>query len=262
MERPTQQPLQPAAGEVRVRLCWLRLPDASAGAADSGAAGVIDVLGCGVPQWRLGLPVWLLACDDAAWAEAGEPPRWRVLPSASAVALPDAVPIDAAACLGPTVLAAMLAVQAEGGVAGKQVLIEEGASQFGHYACQFARLGGAAQVLARVASPLASGLALDAGAHATLHGSAHDVALHLAELTAGEGIDRVIAADAVPGLRDPEHIGAADRERALCQLHAWLERGLVRHRVAARLPLSQIAQARALQRARRDGYAAVLLSLD
>lgn len=243
---------------MRVRLCWWRLPDANS--ADSGgAAGVIDQLGGGVPGERLGMPVWLLACSQP---ERDEPPaHWCVLPSALAVALPDAVPLDTGACLGTTALAAMLAVQAFGGVAGQRVLVEDGASPFGHYALQFARLGGAALVLARVASPIASGLALDDGAHATLQGRAADAEQHLAELTAGAGIDRVIAADAVRHL-DPERLAGADLVRALCQLQAWLERGLVRHRVAARLPLARIEEARALQRANGDGRAAVLIALD
>jgi NADPH:quinone reductase len=244
-----------------VRLCWLRPPETANGAADGGAAGVIDDLGSGVPAHRLGMPVWLLACHGGRVGADTPPARWRVLPSAHAVELPDAVPIDAGACLGPTALAAMLAVQANGGVAGQRVLVEDGASQWGHYALQFARLGGAALVLARVASPIASGLALDDGAHATLQGRAADAKRHLAELTQGAGIDRVIAADAARTI-DIERLGAAPLARALCQLQAWLERGLVRHRVAARLPLARIGEVRALQRATGDGYAAVLLALD
>ncbi len=248
-----------------MRLCWLRLPDTACGTTDGGAAGVIDALGCGVPAHLFGMSVWLLAYPGwhtAADADVDEkPPRWCVVRSEHAIELPDMVPIDAGACLGVTALAAMLAVQADGGVAGRRVLVEDGASQWGHYALQFARLAGASLVLARVDSPVTSGHALDDGAHATLQGGAADASQHLHELTAGAGIDRVLSADATRAI-DIDQIDAAPLAAALGQLQAWLERGLVRHRVAARLPLAKLEQARALQRAGRDGYAAVLLALD
>jgi NADPH:quinone reductase-like Zn-dependent oxidoreductase len=38
----------------------------------------------------------------------------------------------------------------------------------------------------------------------------------------------------------------SDRWRATQQLQAWLERGLIRHRIAARLPLQRISEAHAL----------------
>lgn len=45
---------------------------------------------------------------------------------------------------------------------------------------------------------------------------------------------------------DVQALRGSERRRATNQLHAWLERGLIRHHIAERLPLQQIHEAHAL----------------
>jgi NADPH:quinone reductase len=246
-------------------------------------AGVIDGIGEGVSPQRLGERVWIW---NAAWRRAwGTAAQWVALPSAQAVALPDGVATDAGACLGTPALAAMHAVLQGSGVTGRCVLVTGGAGAVGHYAVQFARLAGAEQVIASVSSALKAGIALDAGAHAAVNYCDEDVVDRVRKLTAGRGVDRIIEVDLAanaqadmallrrdgeivalgssapePVLRfaaaqarqlrlrffDVHALRGSERRRATNQLQAWLERGLIRHHVAARLPLQRIAEAHAL----------------
>jgi NADPH:quinone reductase len=249
----------------------------------SDGAGVIDAVGDGVSPQRLGERVWVW---NAAWQRAwGTAAQWVCLPSAQAVVLPDAVATEAGACLGTAALAAMHTVLQGAGVTGRSVLVTGGAGAVGQYAVQFARLAGAEQVIATVSSALKAGVALDAGAHAAVNYCEEDVAERVRKLTAGRGVDRIVEVDiganaqadmallrrdgeifalgsSAPRLAlpfataqarqakfrffDVHTLRGSDRSRATNQLQAWLERGLVRHPIAARLPLQRITEAHAL----------------
>lgn len=246
-------------------------------------AGVIDATGEGVSPQRLGERVWVW---NAAWQRAwGSAAQWVALPSAQAVALPDGVATEAGACLGTPALAAMHAVLQGSGVTGRCVLVAGGAGAVGHYAVQFARLAGAEQVITTVSSALKAGIALDAGAHSAVNYHEEDVVDRVRRLTSGRGVDRIIEVDlaanagadmallrrdgeifalgcASPSFTMPfaaaqarhakfrffdvHALRGSDRWRATQQLQAWLERGLIRHRIAARLPLQRIKEAHAL----------------
>ena len=246
----------------------------------SDGAGVIDAVGSGVASARIGERVWIW---NAAWGRAfGSAAEFVVLPSAQAVVLPDAVPFEAGACLGIPALTALHALLVDGGVSGEDVLVTGGAGAVGHYAVQMARLLGARRVLATVSSADKAALARDAGAHATVNYRSEDVATRVAELTEGRGVDRIVevdfAANAAADLASlraggrivvygsGEHavpvpfaaaimknavmrwfivyqLSAAERAAAIGQLSAWLERGLLTHNVALRLPLDAIARA-------------------
>lgn len=304
---------EPAAGEVRVRLCWsgvnrrdigaggderVRLPSHAGIVPHSDGAGVIDVVGDGVSPQRLGERVWVW---NAAWNRAsGTAAQWVSLPAAQAMALPDGVATEAGACLGTAALAAMHAVLQGAGVAGRCVLVAGGAGAVGHYAVQFARLAGAAQVIATVSSAPKAGIALDAGAHAAVNYREEDVAERVHRLTAGRGVDRIVEVDLAANapadmallrrggeivvlgcasagvvlpfaaaqsrqakLRfvDVHALRGGHRRRATTQLQAWLERGLIRHQIAARLPLHRIAQAHELV-ASGQAVGKVLLAID
>lgn len=194
----------------------------------------------------------------------------------------------------------MHAMLADGGVTGQRVLVAGGAGAVGHYAVQFARLAGAALVVASVSSAPKAGIALDAGAHATINYREENTALRVHTLTLGRGVDRIIEVDAAANLSldvqllrrggeivaygagasevtlpfesalhkharivcyDVRSLRAGDRRRAIAALQAWLERGLIRHRIAARLPLSSIAQAHELVES-GQAIGNVLLAID
>jgi NADPH2:quinone reductase len=208
----------PGPGEVKVRLHWSGVnPSDVKSRVDlrgrgmpflrvtphSDGSGVIEAVGASVPASRLGRRVWVW---NAAWGRPdGTAAECIVLPCAQAVHLPEGVPLEAGACFGIPALTALHAVRGYGGVAGQRVLVAGGAGAVGHYAVQFARLLGARQVIASVSSAAKAQVALEAGAHATVNYRDEPLATRVAELTGGEGLDRVIEVDvAANGALDAE----------------------------------------------------------
>lgn len=249
----------------------------------SDGMGVVDAVGDGVDAARIGQRVWTW---NAAWGRAhGTAAQYVVLPQAQAVPMPDGVPDEAGACFGIPALTALHAVLMAGGVTGKSVLVAGGAGAVGHYALQFARLAGASQVIATVSSDAKADIAREAGADAVIRYRDENVAERVATLTGGRGVDRVIEVDiaanagvhlgalanhgdwVVYGSGAPTftlpffpmiaknialrafivyHLDAADRVHAERTLHGFLERGVLQHRIGARLPLDRIAEAHRL----------------
>src|SRR5512145_1680418 len=165
----------------------------------SDGAGVIDEVGAGVPPARVGERVWVWS---AAWGRpSGTAAEYVVLPAAQAVPLPANTGFDAGACLGIPALTAYHAVHCNGGVAGKTVLVAGGAGGVGHYAVQFAKLGGARQVIATVSTEAKAALARAAGADVTLDYRSEDVGQRCLELTGGAGVDRVVELDLAANLK-------------------------------------------------------------
>src|SRR4051794_36660321 len=109
----------------------------------SDGAGVIDQVGAGVPESRLGQRVWTW---NAQWKRPfGTAAEFVVLPAEQAVLLPDRVSFDEGACLGIPALTAHRAVTIDGTVEGRTVLVSGGAGAVGNYAIQLAKLLGAAK---------------------------------------------------------------------------------------------------------------------
>ncbi|HSW15875.1 MAG TPA: NADPH:quinone reductase [Ramlibacter sp.] len=286
---------QPAAGEVRVHLRWsgVNPSDVKSRAGlrskqmpfarvipHSDGMGAIDAVGEGVSASRIGERVWVW---NAAWGRAnGTAAQYVTLPQRQAVALPEAAPDEAGACVGIPALTALHAVRLAGGVEGRTVLVAGGAGAVGHYAIQFARLLGAAKVITTVSSPEKAQVALDAGAHLVIDYKREDVGARVREATGGLGVDRVIEVDiAANGLLDLDvlrhggecviygsgkseftlpffplisrhvamhffivyNLATADRHAAQELLHGFLARGELQHRIAERYQLSEIVQA-------------------
>lgn len=107
----------------------------------SDGAGIIDQVGPGVSQTRLGERVWIW---NGQWQRPfGTAAEFIVLPQAQAVPLPDNTSFEEGACFGIPALTALRALLVDGPVAGKSVLVAGGAGSVGAYAIQFARLLGA-----------------------------------------------------------------------------------------------------------------------
>jgi NADPH2:quinone reductase len=245
----------------------------------SDGMGVIDAIGEGVDRARIGQRVWLW---NAAWGRAfGTAAQYVALPQQQAVPLPEGVPDEAGACFGIPALTAMHAVCMAGGVQGKRVLVQGGGGAVGHYAVQFARELGAAQVIA-TASQAKAHLAREAGAQLVIDYKREDVAAAVQQATGNAGVDRVIEVDiSANAAIDAACVRAGgewvvygsgkspftleffpliaknielrffivynlDREqraRAIDTLHRLLDKGAIRHNIAQRLPLSQVARA-------------------
>jgi NADPH2:quinone reductase len=199
---------EPGAGEVRVRVhasgvnpvdvkmrggartTQLAFPRISP---HSDGAGVIEAVGTGVPAARLGERVWLY---NACWGRPeGTAAEYVVVPSLQAVPLPANTSFEAGACFGIPALTAWQAVNMDGGVHGKTVLVAGGAGAVGHYAIQFARAAGAARILASVSGPEKAAIALAAGADVAINYRTEDLVARVLAETAGLGVHRVIEVD-------------------------------------------------------------------
>ena len=156
--------VEPGHGEVRVALkaSGVNPSDVKARAGSrpmlasriipqSDGAGVIDKVGSGVPADRIGSRVWVW---NGQWKRPfGTCAQFITLPAAQAVAMPEPLTFEEAACLGIPALTAYRALASDGGVLGKIVLIAGGAGAVGHYAVQMAKLMGAAKVITTVSTP-------------------------------------------------------------------------------------------------------------
>ncbi|SHN33566.1 NADPH:quinone reductase [Actinacidiphila paucisporea] len=149
---------------------------------DQDGSGVIDAVGPGVPEDRIGERVWLW---EAAWGRAdGTAQEYVTLPSRQAVALPEHASFDLGASLGiPALTAHRTLTVADGGparlapgaLAGRTVLVAGGAGAVGNAAIQLARWAGAT-VVTTVSSPEKGELAKAAGAHHVVDYRAQDAA--------------------------------------------------------------------------------------
>ena len=143
-------------------------------------AGVIDAVGAGVPDERVGERVWVFEATWNRWS--GTAAESSVVPANRAVRLPEPMSFAEGACVGVPVLTAHRAVFAGGPVSGKSVLVTGGAGSVGRYAVQWARWGGAQVVLATVSSEQKADLARSAGADHVIDYRREDVAQHVRDL--------------------------------------------------------------------------------
>ena len=104
-------------------------------------AGVIDRVGPGVPESRLGERVWIYeAYRGRPFGTAAE---YTVVPSQHAVKLPDTIDFDTGAGLGVPALTAHRCLFADGGIQGQTILVHGGGGGVGNPAIQIARWAGA-----------------------------------------------------------------------------------------------------------------------
>ncbi len=282
----------PGKGEVRVRLHASAVNPSDVKARggsrpvipprvipDSDGAGEIDRVGPGVSKSRLRQRVWVY---NGQWQRPfGTSAQYIALPAAQAIPLPRKVSFAQGACLGIPVMTAHRCLFADGPIDGMTVLVTGGAGVVGHYAVQLARWAGA-RVIATVSSPEKAEHARKGGAHATINYRAEDVAARLAELTRGQGIDRVvdvelgvnlatyekalrpaamIATYAAAAAQDsvlPSRLRQrnvtvrmvfvytmpdAAKRQAIADIARWIARGRPKYAIAARFPLGEIAAA-------------------
>ncbi len=193
----------PGPGEVRVRVraSGVNPVDVKRRAGGRGAlasalvvphfdgAGVIDQVADDVDSGRLGNRVWIY---EAQWGRSlGTAAEFATVPESRAVPLPPNATFPEGACLGIPALTAHRCVYADGSVEGQTVLVTGGAGAVGAYAIQCARLGGA-RVLSTVSEDAKVRIARAAGAEVVINYRDEDVAARVAELTDGEGLDRIV----------------------------------------------------------------------
>jgi NADPH2:quinone reductase len=282
---------RPGPGEVRVKLVTTGVNPSDvktrAGTArkiafprvipQSDGAGVIDVVGAGVAQSRVGERVWTW---NGAWKRPfGTAAEYIVLPEAQAVRLPGKVSFEAGACLGIPALTAWHAIDIAGTKSGMTLLIAGGAGAVSHYAIQFAKARGAI-VLTTVSSAAKAKVAREAGADVTIDYKTENVGERVMALTKG-GVDAVIELDLtanaalLPSVLRPYgtvvvygtgpqvqfpgsfclvnnitvkfmivyELTAEARGRAIDDITRMMEAGRLMHNVAATFPLADIVKA-------------------
>src|SRR5450755_2696058 len=113
------------------KITWPRLIPHSDG------AGVIDQVGEGIAQTRIGERVWLW---NGQWKRAfGTAAEYIALPAAQAVKLPHGISFESGACLGIPAMTAVHAVTLAGAGKGTTLLVAGGAGSVSQYVIQFAK---------------------------------------------------------------------------------------------------------------------------
>jgi len=108
------------------KIAWPRLIPHSDG------AGVIDQVGNGIPNSRIGERVWVW---NGQWKRAfGTAAEYITLPSTQAVRLPDTVSFEAGACLGIPAMTAVHAVTLAAPTKGSTLLVSGGAGAVSRFA--------------------------------------------------------------------------------------------------------------------------------
>lgn len=197
---------KPGPGEVRVKLAtsgvnpsdvksrqgtarkiaWPRVIPQSDG------AGVIDAVGAGVAEGRIGERVWIW---NGQWKRPfGTAAEYIVLPAAQAVALPDRVSFAEGACLGIPAMTAYHAVALANPAQGGTLLVSGGAGAVGQYVIQFAKARGAT-VITTISSPEKAKAAQEAGADHAIDYKREDVGEKVMQITGKRGVDAVIEMD-------------------------------------------------------------------
>lgn len=155
----------------------------------SDGAGVIEAVGDGVSEDRIGERVWIW---NGQWQRAfGTAAEYIALPTDQAVALPDNVGFESGAALGIPGLTACHAVLGGGLVEGKTVLVSGGAGTVGHLAIQVAAAADA-RVLATARGKEGVAAARSAGAAHVFDYASATLADEVLECTNGEPVDRIV----------------------------------------------------------------------
>jgi NADPH2:quinone reductase len=249
----------------------------------SDGAGVVDAVGDGVDNARVGERVWIW--NGQFRRPFGTAATHVTLPAAQAVPLPDGVDFAAGACLGIPASTAHRCLFADGPIAGQDILITGGAGTVGHYAIQLARWAGARQVIATVSGDAKARHAEAAGATAIVNYRQEDVVERVRELTGGRGVDRIVEVEFGGNLQASQELivdngviaayasGAemeprlpfyplmfkavtlrlvlvyllpeAARRQAIDDLTRALREDALQHTIAARYPLDRVAEAHA-----------------
>lgn len=256
----------------------------------SDGAGIIEAVGRGVPESRVGERVWLW---NGQWKRPfGTAAEYIALPAKQAVPLAENVDFAAGACFGIPGLTAMQGVSLAGPMEGKTLLVTGAASAVGHYVTQIAGARGARVI--GTASAEKSDYARSAGASDVIDYKNEDVAAHVLNLTGGKGVDAVIDMDfsttvrLLPGGLLAPHgryvcygsnmpgdnvvpfgdllfrsislqfflvyeLSDDDRAKAIAGLDAMLQSRTLVHTIGTRFPLPEIAAAHEAVEAGRIG---------
>lgn len=170
---------------------------------NSDGAGIIESVGDGVAESRLGERVWVYQAQFAR--RFGTAAQYVAVDERRAPRLPDAAAFDVGACLGIPVMTAHRCVFADGDVSGLRLLVTGGAGRVGHYAVQWAAQSGAT-VIATASNEDDSRACVDAGAEAVVNHRSDGFASDVLDATSGEPIDRIVDVEFGANLDSAMHV--------------------------------------------------------
>ena len=156
---------------------------------NSDGAGIIEEVGEGVDDSRVGERVWVYQAQYAR--RFGTAAEYVAIDSRRAPYLPDTASFEVGACLGIPVMTAHRAVFADGPVEGQTLLITGGAGRVGFYAVQWASRAGAT-VIASASNEEDRQACLAAGAHHVVNHRNESFATEVLAANGGDLIDRVV----------------------------------------------------------------------
>lgn len=155
----------------------------------SDGAGVIEAVGKGVPESRVGQRVWVY---QAQYGRHRGTAAWYVaVPSGMAPVLPDNIGFDVGACIGIPMMTAHRSVFIHGPVRGLTLLVTGASGRVGYYAAQLAKSAGA-RVIATAGSDARCAIARQSGADEVLNYRCDDLAGAVNDLTNGAGVDHIV----------------------------------------------------------------------
>ncbi len=160
-------------------------------------AGVIDRVGSGVSNTRLGERVWIYEAQCGRSIGAAE--ELTVVPSINAVPLPDSAFFEVGACLGVPAMTAHRCLFADGDLRDAWVLVQGGAGAVGFAAVLLAKWAGA-RVAATVSRPEQARVVQEAGADLILNRKVDDLQARIREATGGTGVVRIVDVSLVDNL--------------------------------------------------------------
>lgn len=198
MEKPT-----PGADQVRVRVAYSAVnpfdTKKRVGGGDvqkfgrvipnCDGSGIIDQVGAGVDQGRIGQKVWIFGAQ--VFQPFGTAAEYCVVPARHAVPLPENVSLLEGATLGTPAVTAHRAVFCAGDVLGKTLYIAGATGRVGSYALQFAKRAGARVIAATGSTDQVASLK-DRGADGVVNYRDPDRAGQVMALSGGRGVDHIV----------------------------------------------------------------------
>ena len=156
---------------------------------NSDGAGVVEAVGDGVDATRVGERVWIYQAQFAR--RFGTAADFVAVESDRAPTLPDNTSFDTGACLGIPCMTAHRCVFSDGDVAGKTVVVTGAAGRVGHYAPQWASQAGA-HVIATASNDDDVAACKAAGADHVVNHRSERFADDILAATNGDKVDRII----------------------------------------------------------------------
>ncbi len=156
---------------------------------NSDGAGVVEAVGDGVDESRVGERVWIYQAQYAR--RFGTAAQYVAIDTSRTPKLPDDTSFEIGACLGIPAMTAHRCVFADGDVGGQSILVTGGAGRVGHYAVQWANQAGAS-VIATASNATDRETCLEAGAAHVVNHRDDDLVEAIMTANDGKPVDRIV----------------------------------------------------------------------